>query len=151
MVTPERIRSIAEQRLKEAKVLEENDLDEGAFYLAGYVVELELKARCCEKLEIPNLFDFDDRENSAMSGISDIRKLLRTHNISMLLILCGLRKKFDERGAEDQTFFHAKSLLLSKWNEDCRYKLNFCEPTDARKLISGLEGENGIIQWIRQN
>ena len=41
------IRQLAEERLKDAQVLLANERHEGAFYLAGYAVELTLKAKVC--------------------------------------------------------------------------------------------------------
>lgn len=57
MNTPEEIKKIARLRLREAKLLTENNLLDGAFYLAGYSVELMLKAKTCEHFGVPNLFD----------------------------------------------------------------------------------------------
>lgn len=152
MKSPQQIRDLADQRLREAKVLCKAGEYDGAFYLAGYCVELELKAKCCERLGIPNLFDEEDKIANSISGIGDIRKLLKTHKINVLLVLSGLKNEFDEKGAEDQTFLHAKSLLLSEWSESCRYKpCGYCKPKDAKKFIDYIEEKNGLLEWIRQH
>lgn len=57
MINPQSIRAIAKQRLKEAVVLFNEGMYDGAFYLAGYSAELALKAKISEKFGIPNLFD----------------------------------------------------------------------------------------------
>ena len=54
------IKQLAWQRLEEAKILSSNNMCDGAFYLAGYSVELMLKAKICERLGIPNLFAESD-------------------------------------------------------------------------------------------
>jgi HEPN domain-containing protein len=57
MKNPIEIRELAIQRLAEARILLNNGMCDGAFYLAGYSVELSLKSRICEKFGIPNLLD----------------------------------------------------------------------------------------------
>ncbi len=56
MINPQEIEKLAWQRLEEAKILYENKMFDGAFYLAGYSVELMLKSKICNRMGIPNLF-----------------------------------------------------------------------------------------------
>jgi len=97
MTNPQEIKSLAKQRLKEAEILYENGMFDGAFYLAGYSVELTLKAKICEKLGIPNLFDETNLDTNSIKGIGEIRKTLKTHNLFTLLIFSGLKIKFDDK------------------------------------------------------
>ena len=96
MINPDEIRKLANQRLKEAEILYQNGQYDGAYYLAGYAVELSLKAKNCERLGLPNLFDETDGATNSIKGISEIRKTLKTHNLQILLIFCGLKHKFDK-------------------------------------------------------
>lgn len=57
MTNPPEIIKLAWQRLNEAEILCNNKMFDGAFYLAGYSVELMFKAKICDRLGIPNLFD----------------------------------------------------------------------------------------------
>ena len=50
MTDPLDIRDLSHQRLIEARILFRNDKPDGAFYLAGYAVELMRKYRICERL-----------------------------------------------------------------------------------------------------
>lgn len=50
MNNPDEIRKLAHQRLKEAQILFENKMCEGAFYLASYSVEMTLKEKICERI-----------------------------------------------------------------------------------------------------
>jgi HEPN domain-containing protein len=97
MTTPDEIRQLAWQRLEEAKILASNNMCDGAFYLSGYSVELMLKAKICERLGIPNLFDESDKNVNIIEGIGEIRKAVKTHNLFTLLIFSGLKVKLDER------------------------------------------------------
>ena len=57
MTNPQEIKKIAWVRIEEAECLCQGNLLDGSFYLAGYSVELLLKAKICERFGIPNLFN----------------------------------------------------------------------------------------------
>lgn len=152
MTNPKEIRDLAKQRLMEAEILLKNRMCDGAFYLAGYSVELTLKAKICEKLGIPNLFDETNTVANSIKGISDIRKILKTHNLLILLIFSGLKVKFDDEKATNKELIKANSLLFNSWDENARYKpCGHISDRDVEKLITLLSGENGLITWIENN
>lgn len=152
MINPAEIRNLAQQRLCEAEILYQNGKYDGAFYLAGYSVELTLKAKICERLGIPNLFDEADKNTNAIRGISEIRKTLKTHNLFTLLIFSGLKLKFDEEKATNIDLAKANSLLFNAWDENARYKpCGYMTNKDVEKLITLLSQPNGILTWIEQN
>jgi len=142
------IRKIAEQKLEDAKLLIEDGRADNAFYLVGYAIELELKAKICERIDVPDLFD----ESINIPGIGEVRRKYKTHNLRELLIQSGLWRKYDAKKAEDHDFFEVSSYLL-EWNENCRYKpSNSYEPSDVELLIQFLEDpDDGFIKWIRSN
>lgn len=110
---------------------------DGAFYLAGYSVELMLKAKICERLGIPNLFDESDKTANAIEGIGEIRKAVKTHNLFTLLIFSGLKVKFDNDKAANKTLAKTNSLLFSAWDESARYKpCGHFKPADVNNLIN---------------
>ncbi|WP_159467267.1 HEPN domain-containing protein [Dyadobacter sp. 3J3] len=152
MTNPLEIRNLAKQRLKEAKILYYNGMCDGAFYLAGYSVELMLKAKICEKLGIPNLFDETNKDVNQIKGIGEIRKTLKTHNLFMLLIFSGLKLKFDNDKASNYDLAKANSLLFNAWDETARYKpCGYMLDNDVEKLLNLLSGNNGILTWIEEN
>jgi hypothetical protein len=103
MKNPSDIKSLAWQRLDEAKVLYRNKKYDGASYLAGYSVELMLKAKICENWGISNLFDLDDKKVGA--DIAKIREVVKTHKLTILLILSGLKTKFDSDKASNKKYY----------------------------------------------
>jgi hypothetical protein len=152
MNNPTEIRKLAYQRLKEAEILYNNTMCDGAFYLAGYSVELMLKAKICDRLGIPNLFDETNSNTNSIRGIGDIRKTLKTHNLFTLLIFSGLKVKFDNDKANNKDLAKANSLLFNAWDENARYKpCGHMLDKDVEKLINLLSGANGILSWIEQN
>lgn len=152
MTNPSEIIKLAWQRLQEAEILYSNNMHDGAFYLAGYSVELMLKAKICERLGIPNLFDESDKTANAIEGIGEIRKAVKTHNLFTLLIFSGLKVKFDNSKATNKTLAKTNSLLFSAWDESARYKpCGHFKPSDVNKLINLLKDQNGILKWIETN
>lgn len=146
------IKQLAWQRLEEAKILSSNNMCDGAFYLAGYSVELMLKAKICERLGIPNLFAESDSYAKTIEGIGEIRKAVKTHNLFTLLIFSGLKVKFDLDKATNKTLAKTNSLLFSAWDESARYKpCGHFKPADVNNLLTLLQDKDGILKWIENN
>ena len=152
MKDPAEIKKLAYERLEEAEILHRNNKHDGAFYLSGYSVELMLKAKVCERISVPNLFDEDDKVLNATSGISEIRRFLKTHNLHILLIFSGLREKFENDKISNTHLLKANSLLFSNWNETSRYKpCGFMDAGDVTDLLSLLKDPDGLLLWIEKN
>lgn len=152
MTNPAEIKKLAYERLSEAEILYQNQKYDGAFYLAGYSVELMLKAKICERLGVPNLFDEADKETNLISGIGEIRKALKTHNLSILLIFNGLKIKFEADKSKNKFLIKANSLLFDNWNESLRYKpVGYMNSNDTQDLIELLKHQNGLLSWIESN
>ena len=152
MTSPYEIIKLAWQRVREAEILYANSMYDGAFYLAGYSVELMLKAKICERLGIPNLFDDSDKTANTIEGIGEIRKAVKTHNLFTLLIFSGLKVKFDTDKATNKILAKTNSLLFSAWDESARYKpCGHFKPSDVNNLINLLKDANGILKWIENN
>ncbi|MBC7425012.1 MAG: HEPN domain-containing protein [Bacteroidia bacterium] len=60
MKTETEIICLSDKKLEAAEVLLKNDLVDDAYYLAGYSLELLLKAKICKSLLIPDFFDFEN-------------------------------------------------------------------------------------------
>jgi hypothetical protein len=152
MNNPTEIRRLSQERLDEAEILYHNSKVDGAFYLSGYSVELALKAKICEKICIPNLFDETDKSLNMISGISDIRRTFKTHNLFMLLILCGLKDKFEADKATNKYLYLVNSLIFEKWNETMRYKSSGLSSNDINNIIESLkEPIEGLLTWIKNS
>ena len=54
MKNPTDIRTLADSRIKEAHALSKKGFHDLAFYVAGYAVELQLKAKICEHFDLPD-------------------------------------------------------------------------------------------------
>jgi len=106
-------------------------LHDGCIYLAGYCIELLLKARIAELLDMPNLFVTLGRE---------IIRPFKIHKLAHLVIYAGLHRKLSE--SENETFKQYWSLLLSSWNEELRYKkCSSCTQEQAQELLNAIKDE----------
>lgn len=124
---------------------------DGAFYLAGYSVELMLKAKICERFGVPSLFD-ENKNQGNSKEISEIRKSLKTHNLLILLIYSGLKVQFEIEKASNIHLAKANSLLFSAWDETIRYKpCGHIKNSDIENLINLLSEPNGIVSWIEKS
>jgi hypothetical protein len=124
---------------------------EGAFYLAGYSVELLLKSKICEKWGVPNLFDLEDK--NVGEDIKNIRVIVKTHKLTVLLILSGLKVKFESEKAVNIHLFKATSLLFDKkWSEQVRYSpIGFIKENEVKDLLNLLKHNKGLLKWIEKN
>jgi hypothetical protein len=150
----ETIKALAQERLEEAEILCQNGKYDGAFYLAGYSVELTLKYKVCEWFGIPNLFkewDGNEKKTEDDKKIEGLRKLVKTHDLEFLLVLSGLKNKFDDYKAklEGKELSKANSLLFTCWDEKVRYKpCGHTKPEDVQHLLFLIKN---LIKWIQEN
>lgn len=153
MNTPQEIRDLAKERLSEAKILYDNGKFNGAFYLAGYSVELMLKATICERIGIPNLLETNEREQfvNQESSVSDVRKAVKTHNLWTLLMFSGLKEQFGNDKSTNKNLQKVNSVLLASWSENARYKpCGHFVDKDVKEMIDLLSGKGGFLEWIEK-
>ena len=135
------IKKIALQKLKDAELLYKRGSYDNAYYLAGYVVELALKARICKNIDIDNLF---------MPNAKYL-KLFKTHDFDVLLMYAGLSEKLENEKVLNVDF-HENWSYICAWKEDCRY--NICgskTQVDALRLFNAIRHPtNGFLKWIKK-
>lgn len=153
MKLAEQIKKLAYERLEEAVILCDNEKFNGAFYLAGYSIELMLKAKVCEHLDVDNLFD----EQCDIYGVAEVRKAIKTHNISVLILFSGLRLKFEAAKSTNKILMQTHTRLFTTsgrclWNEQARYQpVGSQEAENVQKIIELLQHEEGILKWIEKS
>ncbi|MBF0550580.1 MAG: HEPN domain-containing protein [Deltaproteobacteria bacterium] len=141
MPTISELKDLAQIRLEEAKALFNSGLYDGCCYLAGYVVELSLKACICRTLDLE---DYPEQ--------GEISKSFKIHNLDLLLKLSGLERKFEKEKTNNQTLLTNWSLI-TEWSEGWRYKPIGTNPKlRAESIISSLEDEpNGVFTWLKKH
>ncbi len=135
------IRDLAALRIAEAEYLmqnKSNDFSAAAFYLAGYAVELTLKARICELLDADEFY----KEGSEYAGHSAAFKI---HKIDKLIVLAGLQKKITAEKKQNKKFKNTVSSVVY-WKETSRYELSTSK-LESEEFIKNVKI---FIQWIEQ-
>ena len=129
---------LALDRLDEAKALLDLGKWDGAYYLAGYAVELALKACIIKTLMATDAFP--DKEFS---------KNCYTHSIEKLVALAkldGERKAATDADPALQTNW---GLALG-WSEEKRY--HRIDKSEAEALYSAVaDSAHGVLPWIKTN
>lgn len=132
------IEKLAAQKLSAAHLLMQNDMYDDAYYLAGYAIELYLKALVCKTLRIDDFFTFN-------KGAKEMYRPFKTHGYFELLILSGIYPEY--MAAYGEPDFVAKWSIISGWTEESRYK---CDKgaKDVKEFVTLAEE---FCKWIQKH
>lgn len=127
---------LSQIRLREAKILLDNESYEGAYYIADYAVECALKACITKQIR---RYDFPDRK-----FVSSIY----THNLVELMKLAGLEPDFQQRKMDQ--VFNSNWTTVKDWSEESRYKHGVTAATAKDFYKAVVNQRNGVMPWIRK-
>lgn len=134
-LTRDLLQKLADDRLREPRVLQDTGCFSGAYYLAGYAAEIGLKACIARQFRAEIIPD---------------RKLVErtySHDIRELLKLAGLAEALKGEQAVSQRFAAFWSIVTD-WSERARYRI--IGQSEAEDLIRALnDPEDGVLRWIR--
>jgi hypothetical protein len=125
---------LAKVRLREAEALYKASLYDGSVSVAGYAVELALKARICRLL---GLKEYPLEPTQAF----------KIHNLEQLKVLAGLTAHID--ASRNRDLFNNWSIAVA-WNPEQRYDApgKYNAVTAKRILDSIREKPNGVLTWL---
>jgi HEPN domain-containing protein len=134
-ISKKRLVELAEEKLEDARLLREAGRFSNAYYLAGYSVEILLKAIVSKRFSAETLPD---------------RKLVNavhTHNLKDLLGHAGLDGALASTQRAD-TRLRGYWQIVAAWTEESRY--SSWGERDAAELLTAVDDPNhGIFQWLR--
>jgi hypothetical protein len=137
MLTKTDLEALAETRLADSVFLLEAGRASSAYYLAGYAVELALKA-CIARSFQPNAIPDKAFVNEIYS-----------HRLEKLLSIAGLLPNFTEDTRANPSLAAAWGIA-SKWTEESRYSL--WDAISAGNLVSAIgDPRNGVFQWVKKH
>jgi len=126
---------LAEIRIGEAKALLDLGMWNGAYYLAGYAVELSLKA--CIIGRVMSWDRFLDKNFSDQCYVHDIGKLAQK---------AGLENDLAAATKLDASF-SVNCGTVAKWSEQTRY--DTFEEQEALDIYNAIsDPSHGVLQWI---
>lgn len=132
-VTRADLQRMADEKLADAKILLAASKWSNAYYLAGYAVELGLKA-CVAKLFKADAIP--DKKLVEQTYKHDLRELVGTANLGP-----------DFLAKQTDAAFVEKWGVVKDWSEQARYKE--LSEADARALMAAIESNDGILAWIK--
>lgn len=137
ILTRRGLQDLTRRRLREARLLLQNGLYDGAYYLYGLAVECAFKACIARQTR---RHDFPDKQVVVESF---------THDITKLMKLAGLEVALNQESAAHPTF--ANNWNVAKdWKVDSRYTI--IVPQTARDMSRAVVGRpHGVMTWIRRN
>ena len=126
---------LAEGKLADAKFLLSDDRPGNAYYLAGYAVELLLKAAISSRFQADTIPD--------PSWLRDVFQ----HNLERLAKLALLDEDL-KRSSDGDDEFKGRWDIVLEWNEASRYYIR--ERRDAVALIAAIDDpKHGVFQWLK--
>ncbi len=140
MLTRTDLQALASMRLNDAALLLRAGCCSSAYYLAGYAVELALKA-CISKAFQPDTIPDKAFVNE-----------IYTHSLETLLGAAGLKRQFNLDSKTDPSLAAAWGIA-SKWTESSRYALwdsfaasksHRCNPRSKPRSLS--MGEEALVE-----
>lgn len=137
MLSRNDLQKLAQLRLEDSIVLYQAGKSSSAYYLAGYTIELALKA-CISKLFQPDVIP----DKAFIQAIY-------THSLESLLNVAGLLPQLKEDSKNDPQFA-AYWGIVSKWGETSRYQ--FWDSVTAATLIQSInDPDHGVFQWVKKH
>ncbi len=131
------LQSLASTKLSDSQLLFENGRNSNAYYLAGYSIELGLKA-CIARIMLPDVIPDKQLINS-----------IYVHDLNKLLGVAGLRAEL-ENEAKRNPRLQENWDIVAQWTEESRYQQT--EKALAHYLLSAVVEENhGIFPWIKKH
>jgi HEPN domain-containing protein len=130
-----RLVELAGAKLEDAKLLLSAGRADNAYYLAGYAVELMLKAVVSSRFRTDTL---PDRGLSTQVFVHDLRKLI---GLAFLDVPLKEREKTDAD-------FQGRVQIVLRWTEESRYGQYRAD--EAAALIDAIDNpEHGVLPWLR--
>jgi hypothetical protein len=131
------LETLAETRLEDSILLLQAGRSFSAYYLAGYAVELALKA-CIAKSFQPNTIP--DK-----AFVNEIYQ----HSLEKLLRIAGLLPAFTVDSGANPALAAAWGIA-SQWTETSRYLL--WDAISAASLVNAIgDPGNGVFQWVKRH
>jgi len=127
---------LADEKLDDARMLLRESRPGNAYYLAGYAVELLLKAAISTRFQANTIPD------------PGWAKDIFTHSLEKLVKLALLDNELKAYGDTHDQFKGRWDIVL-EWKEDSRYYIR--EQSDAEALIAAIDDPiHGVFQWLRE-
>ena len=129
--------NLSELRLQESKALLAAGLPDGAYYLAGYVIECAFKACIARRTQ---QHDFPEKGSNKYFS----------HDLADLLGFAKLKLELDQALRVNPALDTSWTIIL-KWSEESRYQQGKTAQ-DVLDLLTAIEDQTGgLLPWLQQH
>lgn len=129
------LQRIAERKIETANALAKSGYWSDAYYLAGYSIEMALKAVISKQISADTLPD------------RNFINKVYTHDFKTLLGLAGLKSDFDDAIRKD-SMLGANWAICSEWSPEARYQEK--SNAEAHYLLAAIaHAKHGVLPWIK--
>ena len=129
------LQTVAETRLKDAQLLYRHRRFDGAYYLAGYVIECALKACIAKKTR---RYDFPNKE---------LAQNVYTHDLTQLLQHAGLGQQLQQEFQSDPEL-ELRWGVVKDWKEKSRYESH--GRNKAKGILDAVADARGVFSCLRK-
>jgi hypothetical protein len=132
------LKELTHQRLKEAQILFKERKYSGSYYLAGYVIELSLKAVIAKNFKRYTIPEKGFKADN-----------IYIHDFQILIKLAGVKNQHHQK-LNTHLLFKENWLTVSQWNPDSRYTQK--TKGEAQAKLEAIENEtDGVLPWIKSH
>src|SRR5450759_2634138 len=129
------LQAMAQAKLDDASILLSNKRYSNAYYLAGYSIELGLKACIARQISAETIPD------------KALIKRILDHQFGTLIGLAGLATALKEQQDKNPNFA-ANWAVVSEWSPDSRYEQT--DAMSAQLIVNAIaDPKSGVLQWIK--
>lgn len=129
------LQQLADEKLSDARLLYQNGRFSNAYYLAGYALELGLKACIARQMQSEVIPD------------KDLVKGIWVHNLQQLVGTAGLAPALRTRQTADPVFMTNWGVAAT-WAPDSRYSSSTQQ--DAADMLDAVDHQqSGVLPWIK--
>lgn len=129
------LRAIAQSKIDDANTLFGAGRFSNAYYLAGYAIEIGLKACIAAQVSAETIPD-----KAFLRGVL-------SHQFPALIGLAGMAGPLKEQ-QDTNAVFASNWAIVNEWSPDCRYETR--DSMSAQVMIHAvLDPNSGVLQWIK--
>jgi HEPN domain-containing protein len=130
------LRTLAGSRLEESRVLLENKLWTGAYYLTGLAVECALKSCLASAVKV---YDFPDKQFVNSMYVHDLESLFKLNGALWAELQSDIKNDAELNG---------NWRTVKDWDDGKRYEI--VEEFVARALYkAATQAGSGVVEWIQ--
>jgi len=131
------LKNLAQQKFVDAVLLHENHRHSGSYYLAGYAIELGLKASIAK---------------SFLSNAIPDKKFVNNiyqHKLDQLIGLAAFSSSFTKERKNNE-ILNSHWGIVTQWTTEARYRM--IDQVESNAMIVAVTNrENGIFPWIKRH